>query len=333
MEVSEAGRVTYGLPIHWNPIEAVLLDSFGKFHFYQTPEIEEHRVLDSEFHPMALTEARGQLQRELGGNFEIAISGPYVIATHAGTTLRWKRRFGSLLSGYLRYFETRGWTLRKPDFPLVVIVFPDRQQFERYAASEVDRMPSLAVGSYFSRSNRCILYQIPGRSATNWSETEATIVHEAVHQLAYNTGVHERLFENPLWFVEGLATMFEQPALYETGASQGTEALRVHPQKMVQIQPMLENEFQLENRIRSLIETDDFFDSDPRQAYAIAWAMTFYLSEKMPAEFRKLSQLQSGRPYGSYTAAQRRSDFQRAIGIPPRTLVRQMIRFYGDIQQ
>ncbi len=48
-------------------------------------------------------------------------------------------------------------------------------------------MPNL-MGYYFPKTNRCVLFEVGGGTAsTDWSETERTIVHEAVHQLAYNT--------------------------------------------------------------------------------------------------------------------------------------------------
>src|SRR5262245_20690259 len=41
-----------------------------------------------------------------------------------------------------------------------------------------------------------------------WASTEAglkdTMIHEATHQVAFNTGLHSRLGCNPKWVVEGL---------------------------------------------------------------------------------------------------------------------------------
>lgn len=337
LEVQSSKGMVYGMPVHWNSVEAVILSPTGKFNFFNTPDIQNHRVLDFDFVPQPLTEARAQIQGELGREFETTISGPYVIAAPVGTSRRWQARFASLLSGYVRYFETRGWALRRPDFPLVVIVFPDRRSFERYAATEVDQLPPQAVGSYFAKSNRCILYQIPGLSArgpqTNWTETESTIVHEAIHQLAYNTGVHERLFENPYWFVEGLATMFEQPAVYELGPNRSTVANRFHPKKIRHIQTLLRNEIELEGRIANLIATDNLFKSDPKLAYALSWAMTFYISERMPVEYRALSQLQNRRGFGAYSATERQRDFSAACKTTPKILAMKMSRFFAENMQ
>ena len=39
----------------------------------------------------------------------------------------------------------------------------------------------------------------------------ATIVHEATHQIAFNSGLHVRFADNPLWLTEGMAMYFEGP--------------------------------------------------------------------------------------------------------------------------
>ena len=46
------------------------------------------------------------------------------------------------------------------------------------------------------------------RSA-DWTTNADTIIHEAAHQTAFNTGVHTRCGDSPRWLVEGLGTMFE----------------------------------------------------------------------------------------------------------------------------
>lgn len=222
------------------------------------------------------------------------------------------------LSGYLRYFEVRGWPLRRPDFPLCVTVFATRQEFLAYSAAQVQQLPSSIVGSYFPRSNRCVLYNIEGITregslATNWTETEATIVHEAVHQLAYNTGIHQRLSMDPLWFVEGLASMFEQPQVYDLRQQQSTIESRMLPAKRQRLQPLLKQPDVMVRQLQSLIVADDLFNQKPDLAYDLGWALTFYLSERKPSEFRQYTTLLAARPFGDYTAFERSRDFSPSI--------------------
>jgi len=41
------------------------------------------------------------------------------------------------------------------------------------------------------------------------SVTSLTVVHEGIHQIAFNTGVHNRLCAVPRWTTEGFAMLFE----------------------------------------------------------------------------------------------------------------------------
>ena len=318
----------FGLPIQWGTSEAVLLETSGRVRFVSQSDIASHQVLDRAFKPLSTLEASQSLQRELGPTFEVLVQGPYVVAAPKGQAARWRDRFQVLLAGYTRYFEVRGWPLRNPDFPLVAIVQPNRNAFQRFVATENARMPSNVVGSYFPGSNRCVLYQLDSAVGVDWSETEATIVHEAVHQLAFNTGVHERLAENPLWLVEGFATMFEQPAVYDPRVNRSNTESRMLSSKVQQIQPLLREPGALESRLTSLIQSDRMFQQDPLASYGLGWALTFYLSERMPNEFANYLKMQRDRGVRKYTEAARRSDFQKAFQTDPASLAIQMQRLF-----
>ncbi len=322
-----------GMPIHWSSVDGVLLESNGRMHQFEMKELVSHRMLDRTFSPQQLTSARHNLLAELGNGFEVLTAGPYVIAAPVGQAERWRDRFTSLLAGYKRYFEVRGWRLRPPDFPLCVIVFSNRNDFVRYAQHEGQNVPELAVGCYFPRSNRCVLYQLPGNASgaanggnVNWEQTEATIVHEAIHQLAYNTGIHERLFQNPLWFVEGLATMFEQPAVYDSQVARSLLVDRLQPAMVQKLEPLLTNPAQLATYIELHIADDRSFQASPVEAYALAWGMTITLAERMPNGYGKYVALQQARRFGPYEAGQRMSDFRSAFGISPPELAQMMQR-------
>ena len=323
---TQSSEQLVGLPIHWSDADAVLLEPTGRMHHLAQSDIASHKLLDLAFQAQSVIEASRLLQRELGASFEVLIQGPYVIAAPTSRAARWRDRFQALLAGYIRYFEVRGWSLRQPDFPLVVVVLPDRSAFQRFFARESNHTPSNVVGSYFPRSNRCVLYEIDGVVGVDWSETEATIVHEAVHQLAFNTGVHERLAENPLWLVEGLATMFEQPAVYDTRVNHSNVESRMLISQVQRLQPILREPGALESRLRRMIETDDIFQSEPLPAYTVAWALSFYLSERLPNEFAEYLKIQRKRRFSSYSAASRAADFRNAFQLDPATLALQMRR-------
>ncbi|MEZ6076087.1 MAG: DUF1570 domain-containing protein [Pirellulaceae bacterium] len=168
-----------------------------------------------------------------------------------------------------------------------------------YTSRHEKQIPSSMVGCYSPRTNRCALYNIDlpnghatstgGDRATNWSETEATIVHEAVHQLAYNSGIHERLSMDPLWFIEGLACMFEQPGVYDSQQQSGTLVGRMDLARRHRLQAILDQPNLLLSYLKSLSESDELFEREIEVAYDLSWALTFYVAERMPAEFRKYS--------------------------------------------
>ena len=84
-------------------------------------------------------------------------------------------------------------------------------------------------GYYNMESNRMIMYDLAGVAASrpgrtvglaqinqflagpNASGMVSTIVHEATHQIAFNSGLHQRLSDCPKWFSEGIAMYCETP--------------------------------------------------------------------------------------------------------------------------
>src|SRR5690349_23883131 len=83
-------------------------------------------------------------------------------------------------------------------------------------------------GYYSARTNRVALYDLSAdetagplgdaasrdevtRRLSKFPSSVATVVHEAVHQLAFNTGLQVRYADNPMWVSEGLAMYFETP--------------------------------------------------------------------------------------------------------------------------
>ncbi|GAB5405461.1 MAG: DUF1570 domain-containing protein [Aureliella sp.] len=326
LEVTTHSGNVSGLPIHWGSDAAVLLKPAGEMLFLNQREIVSHRRTRESFRPASQAAVRARMQNELGDGYETLISGPYVIAAPRGNVNRWKTRFDSLLSGYFRYFGVRDWRLEQADFPLQVYVLGSREQFVAYSARNGASAAANTIGSYFPDTNVCIMYELPGLTGTDWSETEATIVHEAVHQLAFNTGVHERLFENPLWCVEGLATLFEEPSVYDPRASSSTVATRINDRQAKVVEQFCRRGGKLEDALAQIVGSDDMFGSDPQLAYASAWALTFYLTERMPRQYMELMRAQQSRGFGHYPTRSRIGDFQNVVNVPMSTLSLQVKR-------
>lgn len=334
LEVQLSGRTHAGLPIHWDEQFALLLQPSGNMLNLEMRDVVGHRMLEEPFVPQSLTAARGALQAEMGTGFDTTTVGPYVICAPRGHADRWRERFRVVLAGYHRYFETRGWRLRTPDFPLCVTVLPSKADFDRLCQQQIGHSKPNLLGCYIPRSNRCVLFEVGGGTpATDWSETERTIVHEAVHQLAYNTGVHERLADTPQWIVEGLATMFEEPAVFDSRASSRAIEARLNAQQMFPLKPLLAEPARLEAALAELVQSNALFSSDAKTAYALSWALTFYLAERMSHQYGNYTQKMARLPkLQSYGRAERQRDFQRAFECDISLLAIQMQRFYTSFK-
>lgn len=330
LEVLTTAGTEAGLPIHWGSEFGMLLKPNGMMLEIEMSNVRTHRVLETPFVPQTITAARSSLQSEMGNGFETTTVGPYVICAPRGRADRWRDRFRVLLGGYSRYFQTRGWQLRSPDFPLCVTILPSKSDFDRYCLQQLGRVMPNLMGYYFPKSNRCVLFEVGGGTpSTDWSETERTIIHEAVHQLAYNTGVHERLADNPQWVVEGLATMFEEPGVFDSKSGSGSIEGRFHANQLAKLRTLMLNQPLFESQMTNLIQTNDMFKRDPSAAYAISWGMTFYLAERMANQFGAYTQKMAhlGKLH-SYEAENRLLDFQRGFDSDPNLLAIQMLRFF-----
>lgn len=325
LEIKTPSRTVAGLPIHWGEAEAVLLEPSGAMQFVPQSEVESHRKSREFYRPQSLAQSRSALANQLGSQYETLISGPYVLAAPRGRTKQWKERFDRLVAGYFRYFQVRDWQLQQPDFPLQVIVFSSQSEFRAYCSASGNPTSSSIAGSYFPKSNVCALFEMTDARYPP-DETEATVVHEAVHQLAFNTRIHERLFENPLWSVEGLATMFEVREVYDLSVASSTVESRIHRRQANVLKRFVRDGGDLTNLFGHLIADDRTFQQSPELAYAASWALTFYLAERMPRQYRALMKRMRDRRFGAYPASARIRDFNSATSTDLSVLATQISR-------
>ncbi|MCC6509334.1 MAG: DUF1570 domain-containing protein [Pirellulaceae bacterium] len=215
-----------------------------------------------------------------------------------------------------------------------MLILPSKADFDRYCQQQLGKsMPNL-MGYYFPKTNRCVLFEVGGGSlATDWSETERTIVHEAVHQLAYNTAVHERLADNPQWIVEGLATMFEEPGVFDARVSSRALESRINAPQLATLRRLLTDPATLEKRWVHLVQSNEMFKQDSQSAYALSWGLTFYLAERMSNQYGTYTQhMAKLGKLRQYAAADRARDFSRAFEGDVSMIAAQMQRFFASFQ-
>jgi hypothetical protein len=141
----------------------------------------------------------------------------------------------------------------------------------------------------------------------------ATIIHEATHQIAFNSGLQTRFADVPLWVSEGLAVYFETPDLQNAKGWKTIGA--VNTSRLDRFRHYLPQ--RPADSLKSLI-SDDQRIRDPRtalDAYAEAWALNYYLLHHHPKQYAAyLQMLSEKRPLIWNDPAERIKEFQTAFG-------------------
>jgi hypothetical protein len=319
-----------GTPLMWNASQVFLLGRDGKLWSFAPDKAADYRKTSTRFSGYSPSELRATLLRELGSGFEVSGTGHYMVAHPRGQRDLWAKRFEDLYRSFHHYFSVRGFHVKDPPFPLVGIVCRDRLDFQRYAAKH-DGLPSADVVGYYSlQSNRIILYD-QGSDSADWAESAATLIHEATHQTAFNTGIHSRYTMPPLWVAEGLATMFESPGVYNS---------RYHTQERDRINQGRYRDFidhvrpkHQPKMVADIVASDGVFRTNPSTAYAEAWALTFYLVETQPSAYTEyLARTAKHPPFTEYTAEQRTADFIAVFGDDWTMFDARFLRFMDRVQ-
>jgi hypothetical protein len=166
---------------------------------------------------------------------------------------------------------------------------------------------------------------LAARSGIN-ADLKETMIHEATHQLGYNTKLHNRTGRNPKWIVEGLATVFEAPGMEK--ARMGRSGKRANEGWLHGFRKFVTST-RPENFLETYIRDDRSFDSDISNAYAQAWALSFWLIETRPREYAGfLKKMANPEISKSLTAERRVKLFQEAFGSNLRMLDVEMLRWY-----
>ena len=333
LEVTVRGQRIEGAPLAWDAREVVLLGRDGRTWRFPPGDATDYQKTSDRFQGYSPSQLRATLLRELGDGYEVSGTGHYMVAHPQGLRDDWAGRFEDLYRTFYRYFSVRGFPLAEPPLLLIGVVCRDREEFVRQAAGSGGPASPGTLGYYSSRTNRIVLYDLGGGNprATRWQENAATVIHEATHQMAFNTGLHNRCAPPPLWLAEGLATTFEAVVLSESGPD-GPRRDRVNRGRFQQFQKHLAPHHRPE-LLADLIATDRLFQASPAAGYAEAWALTFYLIETQPRQYVEYLARIAVRPLlQKYTAAQRLDDFTAIFGDNWPMLEARLLRFMGELE-
>jgi len=270
---------------------------------------------------------------ELPAGFDVHITKHYVVCFDTSRDYaKWCGAVFERLHDAFNTFWTRaGLEVHDPERPLVVVIFADRRAYEAHAAADLGAAASRVVGYYNMLSNRVTTYDLTGSDAlANGRPRPAgtaglailsspaaaglvsTLVHEATHQLAFNTSLHQRLAPVPLWVSEGIATAFETPDLKNTRGWKGVGEVNA-----LRLEQFLAG--QRPGMIAAIIGDDELFRQPDTalDAYAAAWALTHHLLHSRKADFAAyLRILAAKRPLAADSPAARQEAFRAAFGEP-----------------
>ena len=337
-----------------------LLGQDGQLRQLATERVKEFRQLSPQFSGWNATIVRDQLVRELGRGFDVAATRHYLVCAHGDQKARkYAETFEELFRTFQSYFSVRNFKVVEPDFPLVAIVFPDAESFGNYARK--DKVPANAGlrGYYLMTSNRVALFEQSGENvalelqtdlpdamtlvARNagvpprapWRTIEAslkdTMIHEATHQVAFNTGLHSRLGANPQWVVEGLATVFEAAGIRNSSANSGIKS-RVNPERLICFGNFAKSRRKPQS-LEEFVSSDDAFKENILDAYSQAWALSFFLVETRPRNYADYLKLIAARnPLREYSRSERLADFQKSFSKELKLLDAEFLRFIAGIR-
>lgn len=325
----------------------LLIGQDGRLWTIEPPQLDSRADQQSEFEPLRLDQQGLALKAELGERFEIVTTKHYVVATSAGKPYAaWcASLFERLYSAFQNYWKQRGMDLDEPEFPLIAIVLKNEREFATFATRDAGADAATAKGYYSVEHNRIVLYDLtatgngPATTATEISRrlganpfNIATVVHEATHQIAFNSGLHTRLADNPLWVTEGMAMFFETPDL--TSRTGWRTVGQINDLRQKQFQEYLAKRRKPDS-LSTLIASDArFTDAElAGDAYAEAWALTYYLAKSKKEAYAGYLRELSQKPRLVWDKpSDRVSQFQQALGNDLRTIDADFVRYMRKLK-
>ncbi|HKD36416.1 MAG TPA: DUF1570 domain-containing protein [Pirellulales bacterium] len=333
VEATVKGRYVEGGPLAWSDERVILLARDGQIWDFSPVDAQDYRKTASYFAPYSSREMQERLEAEFGRTMDVTSTGHYLVVHPAGQVQMWADRFEQMYGEFVHNFGVRGISTNQPDLPLVAIVFTRRDDFVRYSLGEGYRFVGDVLGYYSPKSNRVSILDATSLAGAglDWRQNAATVIHETAHQVAFNTGVHNRFAVTPRWLAEGLGTMFEARGVWDPQAYPN-ERDRINRGRFADFRNNAASRHTA-GTVQELVASDKPFERNATAAYAESWALTFYLAERQPREYAEYLRKTAARPnFVPYTAPQRIADFTSIFGDGWRMLDARVARFMGELR-
>jgi hypothetical protein len=319
----------------------------------QPDELIKRTSDDEPFEPFTRDEMAKRLLAELPNNFQVLPVSQYkhylIFYDTSRTYAQWAGSlFERLYMAFTNYWSHKGFELAEPEFPLVAIIFADKQAYLKFSRPDLGDAGESIIGYFSLATNRMTMYDLTGAASAGRPsvsvstgpqinqilaqpealQTVSTIVHEATHQIAFNCGLHTRLSDCPVWFSEGIAMYFETPDL--NGQKGGWSGIGVvNRVRLEQFQNYLSR--RPADSLQTLITADKRLQEVKQSldAYAEAWALTYFLIKQHPKEYiAYLRMLSQKKPLLRDSPETRLNEFQQSFG-NIKKLDAEFLRYWG----
>jgi len=332
-ERNEEGRIIYEAP------EGLAFEARdGQLYVIKWENILTRKSDENPFIPYTKAEMIERLKEEFPpdkGFYYLEYDPFIVVYTTSRAFANW---YGGLLQAlheqYVLRWKRLGVELTKPEFPMVAIVLSNEDRYRQYAMRDNVSLSKEQCAYYHKLTNRIAMYDMSGQQAlqeNNQRRANSTdiqrfltqrqsynnimaVIHEAVHQVGFNTGMHPRFAPNPIWLCEGLAVFHEVP---DTKNRRGwTPGPHVNGDRLERLKEYLRKQ-PLESPIQKMIKEDKLFSraETALDHYALAWGLIYYLDRKHPKELAAyLKRLQEKTPLSDDSGEIRIDDFESCFG-------------------
>lgn len=324
------GQSFEGRPLAWTDYMMHLLDRDGRLLTFNPQEVKNAKKTSPHFVGYTQQEMKNKLREEFGDTMDITTTQHFIVVHPRGDHNQWASLFEKLYRNFRAYFRVRGFELEEPMYPLVAVVFRNRAEFSKAAADFLSELPPGSPGCYSSDTNRVQLFDISTENGASPDAIANLIVHEATHQSAFNSGIHNRFAEQPKWIKEGLATMFEAPGVWNAQSHHSFKD-RINPEMLATFRAKLAT--RKPGTMGNIIASEQLYKTDPNAFYAEAWALTFFLCETRPRELEKYFKKTAARAdFSTYYSTERVNDFAECFGSDFKQLEANFLNWMAEIR-
>jgi len=323
-----------------------IMNEFGGVLQLNVRKLTGFRVVSRHFRTASAVEFHQKLREEMPADYEIAESTRFIAIAPGGQASAYASFLDKVYRDVSQFYLVRGIRISEPAVPLVVMIFGDQYEFRAYCERDNTRCSDDLRGYYSLPTNRVALFDDrlgeisesdevgsgkqtatamgrPGNTPRQLSGVSArtidTLIHEVVHQIGFNTGVHSRFGRTPQWLVEGLAMHMESPVARTARTFRGKDK-----SELVNIERLAWFRHEYAERrsagdLASLVASDEMFNANPFDAYSLSWALACFFGSSESGERAKqfteyLDLLKTRDGVEAYTASNRLSDFQKCFG-------------------